>query len=131
KIHDDYDINTRPEHRLRVVTGMDEMLEDLREEFPPPPSLQEPRVVCIGGKWEIDTMAASMLVHALQLEEIPADERREGVITARYVRKLALDRIEVVCLSYFSQHPDSSIRAFTRRLNHLWPDIKIVLVLWN
>lgn len=128
---DDYLNNARAEHRLRVANGMDALLDDLRESYPAPTAAAPTRVACIGGKWEIDSVACEMLTHALAIEGLPAVQRREGVATARYIEKLDLDGIQVVCLSYFSRDPESAIRSFCRRLRRRWPDLKIVLGLWN
>lgn len=132
KVSDDYHATARPEHRLRVANGMDALLDDLREEYPgqvDPAS--KPQVACIGGRWEIDSVACEMLAHALAMEGIAATTRREGIATARYVAKLDLDGIDIVCLSYFSREPARSIKAFCRRLRNRWPGRRIVLALWN
>ncbi|MGV6875277.1 AI-2E family transporter [Pseudochelatococcus sp. B33] len=132
RVSEDYMNNARAEHRLRVANGMDVLLDDLRAQHPAMlDPTTPPRVACIGGKWEIDSVAGEMLVHALMLEGIPSVPRREGIVTARYIDKLDLDGIEIVCLSYFSDNPESSIRTFCRRLRHRWPGTKIVLALWN
>jgi hypothetical protein len=111
---------------------MDILLDDLKEEYPSKVGAEKiPRIACIGGRWEIDSVACEMLVHALSLEGIAATERREGVTTARYMGKLDLDNIDIVCLSYFSREPETSIRAFCRRLNSRWPGKRILLALWN
>lgn len=129
---EDFHNNARPEHRLRVANGMDALLDDLREQFPPPADLPErPRIACIGGKWEIDGVACEMVVHALELEGIPAVDRREGVLTQRTIGKLALDEVEVVLLSYFSRDPEPAARVLLRRLRHRWPDKRFILALWN
>jgi len=128
----DFLTQARAEHRLRVVNGMDVMLDDLREEYPAPDQPKGPaRVACIGGKWEIDNVACEMLVHALAFHDISAHQRPAGVLTARYLDKLDLSNVEIVCLSYFSRGPELSARSFCRRLRHRWPGIRIVLALWN
>lgn len=132
RVSDDYLSNSRAEHRLRVANGMDVLLDDLREEYPPTlDPAAPPRVACIGGKWEIDSVACEMLVHALAISEISATERREGVLTARYLDKLDLHGIDIVCISYFSREPETAARTFCRRLRKRWPGKKIVLALWN
>ncbi|MBD9529867.1 AI-2E family transporter [Paracoccus sp. PAR01] len=132
RVSDAYLATARAEHRLRVANGMDLLLDDLRESHPPaPPPAGPPRIACIGGKWEIDSVACEMLVHALTLDSIDAVERREGIVTTRHVAKLDLDGVEVVCLSYFSRDPEAAARAFCRRLRSRWPACKIVLALWN
>lgn len=132
RVSEDFTRNARAEHRLRVSNGMDVMLDDLREDFPPPVSVsaQFP-VVAIGGRWEIDTVACEMLVHALAFDGIFASQRPAGVVTSRYVDKLALEGAEIVCLSYFSPDPTATARNFCRRLRHRWPGLRIVLALWN
>lgn len=132
KVSDDYLNNARAAHRLRLANGMDALLDDLRERYPPEIDEDErPRIACIGGKWEIDSVACEMVVHALQLEGLRAVQRREGVVTQRYIKKLDLDGVEIVCLSYFSRDPAAPARTFIRRLRAGWPGIKIVLALWN
>ena len=123
----------RAEHRLRVVSGMDVLLDDLREEYPGaiPADAVAPRVACIGGKWEIDAVAGEMLAHALAMQGISAVERPAGILTGRYVDGLDLAGVEIVCVSYFSADPANSARSFCRRLRHRWPHLRIVLALWN
>lgn len=132
KVSDDYLNNARAAHRLRVANGMDTLLDDLRTSYPPTIDETEPaRVACIGGKWEIDSVACEMLVHALRLEGIAATERREGVITKGYIDKLDLNGIDVVCLSYFSRDPAPAARTFIRRLRVRWPRVRVMLAAWN
>ncbi|MBN9039705.1 MAG: hypothetical protein BGP05_22665 [Rhizobiales bacterium 62-47] len=120
------------EHRLRISNGMDALLEDIGEQYPPKiDPLQRPSVVCIGGKWEIDTIAAMMLTQALLLKEIAAHARPAASINADYIAKLDLEGAKTVCLSYFSSEPAIPARHFCRRLRRRWPDLKIVLALWN
>ena len=129
---DDYLSQARAEHRLRVANGVDDLLDSLLEDHPiTVPEGTPPQVAAIGGKWEIDSVAGEMLAHSLGLIGIPAVYRDAGVITSRYIDKLALDDVEVIILSYFSRDPEASIRSFCRRLRHRFPDKKIVLALWN
>jgi predicted PurR-regulated permease PerM len=120
------------EHRLRVANGMDMLLDDLREQYPPSTDPEsKPRVMCIGGKWEVDTVAGEMLSHALALDGIPADHRPATTVSAASVAKLDLAGADVVCLSYFAEAPAVPARHFCRRLRRRWPDLRIVLALWN
>lgn len=129
---EDYYGNARAEHRLRIANSLDVVMEDLREEYPSDMAPDtRPRVACIGGKWEIDSAACEMMVHALELAKIPAEKHPAGMVTARYLDGLSLEGVEIVCLSYFSRDAEASIRTFCRRLRHRWPNIKIVLALWN
>ena len=119
------------EHRHRMVIGMDAVIDDLLEQHPEPEAVAGPGVVCIGGKWEVDTLAARMLAHALSLENYPAVHRPAGTVNADYIAGLALEGVQVVCLSYLSPEPFVQARHFCRRLKRRWPDVQIVLGLWN
>jgi predicted PurR-regulated permease PerM len=130
--HDDYGRQATAAHRLRVAEGMEALLEELREEHPAADATAaSPKVVCIGGKWEIDAIAAEMLAHALGLEDIPAQTRRVAHVTANSVARLDLDGVPVVCINYFSSEPDGAARQFCRRLRQRWQELKIVVVLWT
>lgn len=130
--HDDYGRQATAAHRLRVAEGMETLLEDLREEHAAAgAAASSPKIVCIGGKWEIDVIAAEMLAHALGLEGIPAQARRITHVTTGSVARLDLDAVPVVCINYFSSEPGSAARQFARRLRQRWPELKIVTVLWT
>ncbi|MDM0044168.1 AI-2E family transporter [Variovorax dokdonensis] len=119
------------EHRHRVVTGMYALIDDLEEEHPAPVRDAAPHVVCIGGKWEVDNIAARMLGHALSLEGQGAGWRAASTLTAEHIDGLDLHDAQCVCLSYFSPQPEIQARHFCRRLRRRWPKVKIVLGLWN
>ena len=120
------------EHRLRIANGMDALLEDIREQNPTNIDPQTtPTVICIGGKWEMDTIAATMLTHALLLKDVAAHSRPAASINADYIAKLDLEGADTVCLSYFANEPTIPARHFCRRLRQRWPDLRIVLALWN
>lgn len=119
------------EHRHRVVIGMDALIDDLYEQHPLPSGLGGPSVVCVGGKWEVDNLAAKMLAHALSLEGRRAELRAAGTLGADYIARLDLTGAHTVCLSYFSPEPQLQARYFCRRLRRSWPDVQIVLALWN
>ncbi len=119
------------EHRHRVVMGMDALIDELRDQHPAPEGPANEQIICVGGKWEVDTLAARMLAHALSLEHLRAGTRAAGPVTAEHVAGLELANARVVCLSYFSPEPAIAARHFCRRLKRRWPDVKIVLGLWN
>ena len=121
------------EHRHRIVVGMETLLDDLAEQHPPPESQpdERPVVVCIGGKWELDTLAARMLEHTLSLDGQPAAHRASATLNAEYISQLDLAGAKVVCISYFSPEPQTPAKHFCRRLRRAWPDLHIVLGLWN
>ena len=127
----DHDSVATAEHRHRIVSGMHRMIDELREQQPAPVDLERPQVVCIGGKWEVDTLAARMLAHALSLAGVTAEHRAAGVSNADSLTTLDLRGATTVCLSHFSPEPQTQVRYLCRRLRRRWPDLHIVLGLWN
>jgi len=118
-------------HRHRIVVGMDAMLDEMHEQHPSADVVARPSVVCIGGKWEVDNLAARMLTHAMTRAGQMAAYQPAGAVTADYVAGLDLDGAAVVFISYFSPEPEMQARHFCRRLRRRWPEVKIVLALWN
>ncbi|WP_406625668.1 AI-2E family transporter [Acidovorax sp. SDU_ACID1] len=117
-----------PEHRLRLVEGMDELLDDLQEQYPEPivPSAA-PRVACLGGKWEMDHLAARMAAHALSLRGCPAQTWAAGPATAEPPQ--GLEAVRVACVVWLSPQPAAAARHACRRLRRQWPHLRIVLAL--
>ena len=119
------------QHRHRVVAGMDALIEDLRDQAPAQRSVGALSAMCIGAKWEVDTLAANMLAHALTLSGQPADFRIASTVNAEFISGLLLDGVRAVCISIFSPEPRVQAKQLCRRFRRRWPDVKIVLVLWN
>jgi GAF domain-containing protein len=119
------------EYRLRLVVGMDALIDGMIEQHPPDAAAAPAAAVCIGGKWEIDTLAARMLAHSLALTGLAAAHRPSSQVTADYIDRLDLAGAKTVCLSFFNPEPRSHARYFCRRLRRRWPHLHIVLALWN
>ena len=129
---EEYLQNASAEHRLRLATGMDTLLDDLKDQYPSSLSPEsKPRVLCIGGKWEIDALAGEMLAHALAFEGIAAASQPAASVNADYLAKLDLKGADIVCLSYFTPTPAIPARHACRRLRRRWPNMRIILALWN
>ncbi|MET0543469.1 MAG: AI-2E family transporter [Variovorax sp.] len=127
----DHSVAATAEHRHRVVVGMDALIDELADQHPATGAQTDPSVVCIGGKWEVDTLAGKMLAHAVSLQGQSAGHRPAATVSADYIAALDLAAAKVVCLSYFSPEPQEAAGRFCRRLRRRWPDVKIVLALWN
>ncbi|HOB66947.1 AI-2E family transporter [Ottowia sp.] len=118
------------EQRHRVVSGMERVIEELREQHPPPADLPV-RVACIGGRWAVDSLAADMAAHVLALEGIGARVVQSGLPSADYFARLDLKGIEMLCLCYFSPEPTTQAKYFVRRLKRHWPQVQVLLAAWN
>lgn len=129
---EDHERNATAEHRLRIANGMDETLDNLREEYPSKVEVSVPaRVLCIGGKWEIDTVSGEMLAHVLQRDGIAAEHHLVAGTSVRDVEKLELDNVDVVCLGYFHPSPLLTARHICKKIRAAFPNIKIIIGLWN
>jgi predicted PurR-regulated permease PerM len=129
---EEYLQNASAEHRLRLASGMDALLDDLRDQYRTSLSPEaRPTVLCIGGKWEIDALAGEMLAHALAFEGIAAASQPAASVNADYLAKLDLKGADIVCLSYFTPNPAIPARHACRRLRRRWPNLRIALALWN
>jgi predicted PurR-regulated permease PerM len=129
---EEYLQNASAEHRLRLASGMDTLLDDLKDQYPsslgPEAKLT---VLCIGGKWEIDALAGEMLAHALAFEGVAAVSQPAASVNADYLAKLDLKGADIICLSYFTSNPAIPAGHTCQRLRRRWPNIRIVLALWN
>ena len=120
------------EHRLRMIDGMIALIDELREQYPSQDTAGPVQVVCIGGRWEMDTLAANMLAHGLALQGCSADFLNTvPAFTPKFFTRLDLGEAEVVCLSYFSPEPEAHVRYASRRLKRNAPRLRIVAALWN
>jgi len=129
---EEYLQNASAEHRMRLASGMDSLLDDLRDQYPSSLSPEaKPTVLCIGGKWEIDALASEMLAHALAVEGIGAVSQPAANVDSNYLAKLDLRGADTVCFSYFTPDPAIPARHACRRLRRRYPNVRIVLALWN
>jgi predicted PurR-regulated permease PerM/GAF domain-containing protein len=119
-------------HRHRVSSGMAAVIAELRDEYPAPRAEGAPaQVLVVGARWEVDTLAADMLAHALALESVGAALLPPSAIAAERIGTLDLTGVQVVVLSAFSPAPEAHARYVCRRLRRLRPELRIVLALWQ
>ena len=124
------------EHRLRFVTGMTELVEELVELYPAPGEAgadsAPARICCVGARWEIDVLAAAMMAHALAHRGYRARAARQAILSATTSAPSPdVRRADVVCLSVFGAQPEARVRLIARRLRRRRPDLRIVVAAWN
>lgn len=118
-------------HRHRLVSGMAQVLQDLREEAPPPAGTLQARVLCVGARNEFDTLSAEMLAHALQLQGVAARALPAAVLAAESIDTLELDGVSAVCLCSFSRSPTTHARYVARRLARRASPPHLLLAAWQ
>jgi predicted PurR-regulated permease PerM/GAF domain-containing protein len=119
-------------HRHRISSGMAAVIAELRDEYPAPRAdSASAQVLVVGARWEVDTLAADMLAHALASESVNAALLPPSAIAAERIGSLDLTGVQVVVVSAFSPAPEAQARYVCRRLRRLRPDLRIVLALWQ
>ena len=122
------------EHRLRINTGLKQFSQEMADEYPIPsgPSHDYPRVLCVAARWEVDSKAADMLAHSLQLQSYATQTWASPLL-------LQLDSIDqvwwqdfdVVCISVFNPQPSAALRLLCRHIRKRWPNLRIMVAAWN
>ncbi len=138
------------EHRLRLSVGTADLIDELREHYPPPFNAKgrrkkreedekslsavfaSQRVLCVGLRWEIDVQSAAMAAHSLALLGFNSHGATDPLPLS--IRDEDLDSwadYSVVCICSFAPHPQSQMRLISRRLRQRWPKLRIVAALWS
>ncbi|WP_157959664.1 AI-2E family transporter [Devosia submarina] len=116
-------------HRRNVMDSMHAVMDDLDIETSEPTDAGgPPRVLCIGGRTELDDAAAQILMRLIPAESGPVKALAPLVVRQESVGQLDLDGVEVVCLCYLDDNPRSHARVVTRRLLRRRPGIKIIAI---
>ena len=127
------------EHRLRLSSGMDELLEELQEEYPAPvaPSqaARHGRIHCVGARWDMDALAAHMVSHTLALHGYEATSAALPLTSAvEQAETEGWQNVRWLVLSVFHPQPQAQVRLILRRLRRMqahMPRVPVVLALWN
>ncbi len=125
-------------HRLQLTTGMQELLRELAEDYPPAPASaanhrQRTRVVCLAARWEMDAMAARMTEHALRLHGIEARSigTAPGGVSGAPAQWVADEAADIVCVSVFHPQPQAVIRLIARKLRRRLPRATVIVLPWS
>jgi predicted PurR-regulated permease PerM len=128
------------ERRTIIVNGIREMLEDLADEAdagksepPLAPVNEEPAIVCVAGRNELDEAAALLLANLMRAERHPR------VVEALPAHALAADasslplfrQARLVCLSLISTGSPARARYLERRLRRRAPRAKVLVGFWG
>ncbi|WP_342642172.1 AI-2E family transporter [Rhodoligotrophos ferricapiens] len=122
-------------NRRLIAQGMLELVEEIEDyeddellaELPDQPV----RVLCIGGRTELDAAAAAMVAQQLNALGIGAAVLSPAAINQEGLTQLKLEGVEAVCLSYLSARPHVFARQICRRLRRKSPGLKVVIGMWG
>jgi predicted PurR-regulated permease PerM len=116
-------------HRRNVMDSMRAVIGDIDVEMDEETEASEkPRVLCIGGRTELDDAAAQILMRLINPENGPVRALAPLVIRQESIGQLELDSVEVVCICYLDDNPRSHARLVARRLARRKPGVKVIAV---
>jgi len=115
-------------HRRNVVDSMAAVINDIDIEIDTDhdAGALKPRVVCIGGRTELDEAAAQILARLLRSAGYAANALAPLVIRQESIGQLVLDGVEVVCLCYLGDNARSYAKFVARRLQRRYPELKVI-----
>ncbi|MBV8247962.1 MAG: AI-2E family transporter [Comamonas sp.] len=138
------------EHRLRLSSGMDAVIEELQEHYAAPGGAvggraqRRLRIHSAGVRWEVDALAAAMVAHAESLHGHVVSSSdwalaTEATLMSRSGNSLppdhewmkAMQQADLLVLSSFNPQPQGMARRILRRIRRHWPRVNVVLALWN
>ena len=122
------------EHRLRINTSLKQFSQEMLDEYPAPSTTPHayPRILCVAARWEVDSKAADMLAHSLQLQSYAAQTWANPLLLQLdSIDQAQWQNVDVVCISIFNPQPSAALRLLCRHIRKRWPNIHIIVVAWN
>ena len=130
-----------PERRTIIVAGIRAMLEDLADEAAPDaeaeppvsPRTEEPAIVCVAGRNELDEAAALLIVHLWRAEHRPggAEALPTYALAADAGSQSVFRRAGLVCLSLISTGSPARAHYLERRLRRRAPRAMVLVGFWG
>ncbi|MCB5173913.1 AI-2E family transporter [Microvirga lenta] len=99
--------------------------------LPPADEAQQPSLLCVAGRTELDRAAAEMMAQVLRERGIGARVLPPIAVSQGALEQLDLQGVDVVCLSYLHPQPQVYARYICRRLRRRAPHMKLAVCCWN
>lgn len=140
------------EQRLRVaesgmtlVANMDDIAREEAEEGDGDDALVEPdvnkeaaketgegqRILCIGGRGELDDVTAAMLAQVLRVEGAGAATQSFRQMEPARIRQIPVRDLDTVVICYLNQDSLKHARFAVRRLKRINATLRVGVALWN
>ncbi|WP_158626109.1 AI-2E family transporter [Arsenicitalea aurantiaca] len=119
-------------HRRVLVDGLELLvgeLEDLDDNAPERPELRAARIVCVGGKTELDAAAAEMAAQILRRPNVTTLVMPPVALRPEGIGQLGLDETDIVVICYLGTQPRAQMRYAVRRLRRQAPGLRILACL--
>ncbi len=128
-----------------VVSDLEEVvteeLQDLRDESPSPADAagadNDPaagagyRVICVGGRSELDDVAALMLAQTLATKGATASHRAHTDMSPSRLRDLAAEDHDCIVINFLDRAPSRASFLHIRRLKQAAPKMRVGVVIWD
>jgi len=114
---------------LQTVVG-DELEESRSDAEGPLPGAGR-RVLCLGGRSDLDDVAAAMLAQALAAEGAETTAHGHDDLAPSRLSGLDLASAQVVILNFLDPAPARLSLLHLRRLKRGWPHLRVGVVLWR
>ena len=111
--------------RRRVVDSLGDVIDELEQEVEV--AEENARVLVIGGRTELDSVAAKIVASLLQRAGTPARILPPVSIRREALGQLDTGAIDAICLVYLSRQALSYARFVTRRIRRRAPALKIIV----
>ena len=121
-----------PDQERRLATTGLTMLADIAERLGTP-DLAPPdarRILCLGGRWELDDVSAAMLAQSLSWEGVAAASRSVGDLMPGRLADLGLSEADCLILCFLDPSPSRASLLHIRRLKRLRPDLRVGVAIW-
>jgi predicted PurR-regulated permease PerM len=137
------------EHRARIKTAVEEIIDDLSDHADAPPAAaaepaaassspievaphwRDHAVMCVGGRGSLDEAAAAMLAQLLDKHGIGAFVAPSDTVSAASLSRLDATGVQLACLSYLEPGGFSHARYLVRRLRRKLPRATIIVGFWT
>lgn len=118
------------DRRERVADGLRVLLDDL-DEAPAQAAPAEPRLLCIGGRSVLDSIAAELLARNFAAAGYAATVKTAADLNPRSIDSLELGGVDVVFISYLGAAWRTRARYVCRHLRRRSASVRIVVVVWQ
>lgn len=121
-----------PEQERKLATTGLTMLADIAERIGPADGAapNPRRILCLGGRWELDDVSAALLAQCLSWQGATAIPRSAADLMPGRLADLGLSDTDCLILCFLDPSPSRASLLHIRRLKRLRPDLRLGVAIW-
>jgi predicted PurR-regulated permease PerM len=112
--------------RRMVAEGMEAIAKEVEDSWPETTAHSGLMVLCIGGRTELDSAAAGILVQIFASQGAATRQLPPVSLRPQGIGQLDLSGVDVICLAYLDAQPVPYLRYAAKRIKRLSPTIKVI-----